>query len=104
MLSEGVSTLPPNEGYDRRLQGRWILCAMSAALPSQPASSPRGRNPLPVEALQDLLGGLLRERELLRAAGAKRALERNRREIVRRQWELADALLARYYAPAAKAA
>jgi hypothetical protein len=69
---------------------------MSAALPSQPAPSPRGRNPLPVEALQDLLGGLLRERELLRAAGAKRALERNRREIVRVQWELAHALSDRH--------
>lgn len=69
---------------------------MSAALPSQPASSPRGRNPLPVEALQDLLGGLLRERELLRTSGAKRALERNRREIVRVQWDLTHALGERY--------
>jgi hypothetical protein len=69
---------------------------MSAALPSQPAPSPRGRNPLPVEALQDLLGGLLRERELLRAAGALRPLERNRREIVRVQWELSYALAKRY--------
>jgi hypothetical protein len=49
-----------------------------------------------VEALQDLLGGLLRERELLRAGGAKRALERNRRDIVRLQWELSYALGERY--------
>ncbi|HEY3069159.1 MAG TPA: hypothetical protein VGJ34_02495 [Gaiellaceae bacterium] len=69
---------------------------MSAALPSQPAPSPRGRNPLPVEALQDLLGGLLRERELLRSSGARRALERNRREIVRVQWDLTHALVERY--------
>ena len=69
---------------------------MSAALPSQPASSPRGRNPLPVEALQDLLGGLLRERELLRTAGATRSLELNRKEIVRVQWELCHALSKRY--------
>jgi hypothetical protein len=69
---------------------------MSAALPSQPAPSPRGRNPLPVEALQDLLGGLLRERENLRTSGAKRALERNRREIVRVQWDLTRALVERY--------
>jgi hypothetical protein len=70
---------------------------MSAALPSQPAPSPRGRrNPLPVEALQETLGGLLRERELLRAAGARRALERNRREIVRIQWDLTHALADRY--------
>ena len=70
---------------------------MSAALPSQPAPSPRGRrNPLPVEALQEILGGLLRERELLRSSGAQRALERNRREIVRMQWELTHALSERY--------
>ena len=70
---------------------------MSAALPSQPAPSPRGRrNPLPVEALQEILGGLLRERETLRSSGAKGALERNRREIVRMQWELSYALSERY--------
>jgi hypothetical protein len=49
-----------------------------------------------VEALQEALGGLLRERELLRFSGAKRALERNRREIVRIQWELTHALVRRY--------
>jgi hypothetical protein len=69
---------------------------MSAALPSRPAPSPRGPNPLPVEALQKTLGGLLHERELLRSSGAKRALERNRLEIVRVQWELAHALVQRY--------
>ncbi len=72
---------------------------MSAALPSPPALSPRG-HPLPVEALQDLLGGLLREREVLRAEvrGGDRGveLERNRREIVRAQWDLSRALIARY--------
>ena len=69
---------------------------MSAALPSPPAPSPRGRNPLPVEALQNHLGGLLREREELRAADSPLALERNRREIVRTQWELTYALIDRY--------
>ena len=69
---------------------------MSAALPSPPAPSPRGRNPLPVEALQNHLGGLLREREELRDAGSPLALERNRREIVRMQWELTHALIDRY--------
>ncbi|HEY3107059.1 MAG TPA: hypothetical protein VGJ49_09735 [Gaiellaceae bacterium] len=49
-----------------------------------------------MEALQDLLGGLLRERELLRSGGAKRALDRNRHEIVRVQWELTYALGERY--------
>jgi hypothetical protein len=70
---------------------------MSAALPSQPAPSPRG-HPLPVEALQDYLGGLLRERERLHEAGNELDLERNRRDIVRAQWELTHALLARYAA------
>jgi hypothetical protein len=69
---------------------------MSAALSSRPAPSPRGPNPLPVEALQEVLGGLLHERELLRSSGAKRALERNRREMVRVQWELSHALLERF--------
>ena len=69
---------------------------MSAALPSRPAPSPRGPNPLPVEALQEALGGLLRERELLRSSRAERALERNRRDIVRIQWELTYALARRY--------
>jgi hypothetical protein len=69
---------------------------MSAALPSRPAPSPRGPNPLPVEALQKTLGGLLHERELLRSSGAKRALERNRLEIVRVQWKLTRALVERY--------
>ena len=69
---------------------------MSAALPSPPAPSPRGRNPLPVEALQKYLGGLLREREQLRDAASPLALERNRREIVRAQWDLSYALIERY--------
>jgi hypothetical protein len=69
---------------------------MSAALPSPPAPSPRGRNPLPVEALQIRLGGLLREREALHEAASPLALERNRREIVRVQWELTYALLELY--------
>lgn len=69
---------------------------MSAALPSQPAPSPRGPNPLPVEALQEHLGGLLREREELRERRSPLALERNRRDIVRVQWELVYALIERH--------
>lgn len=69
---------------------------MSAALPSQPAPSPRGRNPLPVEALQNLLGGLLHEREGLRSEGNALALERNRREIVRVQQDICYALIAQH--------
>jgi hypothetical protein len=49
-----------------------------------------------VEALQDLLGGLLRERERLHATVNELELERNRREIVRVQWQICHALIARY--------
>ena len=68
---------------------------MSAALPSPPANSPGG-HPLPVEALQELLGGLLRERETLNARGTKAALEENRNKIVACQQALAQALIARF--------
>lgn len=51
-----------------------------------------------VEALQDRLRRLLRERENLRAGDADRgALECNRREIVDAQWELSRALIARHH-------
>jgi hypothetical protein len=69
---------------------------MSAALPSPPAPSPRGRNPLPVEALHFQLGGLLREREALHEGRSAFALERNRRQIVQAQWDLSYALIARH--------
>jgi hypothetical protein len=50
-----------------------------------------------VEALQDLLGGLLRAREQLRLSQAGwLALESNRREIARLQWELCHAFIARH--------
>ncbi|MBD0291217.1 MAG: hypothetical protein ICV74_08180 [Thermoleophilia bacterium] len=70
---------------------------MGAAPPSPPASSPRG-NSLPVEALQDLLRGLVRERQHLRSAGAHEELEGNRSQIVALQWALSRALVARYAA------
>jgi hypothetical protein len=68
---------------------------MSAALPAPPATSPGG-HPLPVEALQELLGGLLREREALRPDGSPAALETNRAKIVACQQQLAWALIARF--------
>jgi hypothetical protein len=51
-----------------------------------------------VEALQDHLGGLLRERERLHEVGNELDLERNRRDIVLAQWGLTHALLARHAA------
>ncbi|MGB2952685.1 MAG: hypothetical protein WBB74_04745 [Gaiellaceae bacterium] len=56
-----------------------------------------------ITTLQSLLAELVRERQQLRADAADaEALERNRCEIVQRQWELAEALLA-CYLPAAAA-
>lgn len=50
-----------------------------------------------VEALQEDLGRLLREREELRANGAGRErLELNRQAIVKVQWDLSRALIARH--------
>ena len=50
-----------------------------------------------IASLQRLLESLVDERQRLRGDGADGTeLERNRREIVRRQHELADALLAVY--------
>jgi hypothetical protein len=55
-----------------------------------------------VEHLIDALNGLALERQNLRSHGASHAaLERNRTEIVRRQWELSHALLNRYLTPQA---
>ena len=48
-----------------------------------------------VESLQGSIGALVTDRQRLRESGAGRAvLEANRRDIVRRQWQLAAALLA----------
>jgi len=56
----------------------------------------RGRGPT-VEALCETHAALVGERQQLRAAGADAAtLERNRLEIVRCQWQLAQAFLARH--------
>jgi hypothetical protein len=53
-----------------------------------------------VEVLQRQIGGLVGERQLLRAAAADRdALEQNRREIADLQQRLSLALIARHLAP-----
>jgi hypothetical protein len=54
-----------------------------------------------VEALQERIGQLAGQRQQLRAERAEReALEQNRLEIGRVQWELSRALISRYLAPA----
>ena len=53
-----------------------------------------------VEVLQRQIGGLVGERQVLRAAAADRdALEQNRREIADLQQRLSLALIARHLAP-----
>lgn len=50
-----------------------------------------------VEELQARIGTLVARRQLLREQGASaRALERNRRELARCQWQLSFALIERY--------
>jgi len=50
-----------------------------------------------VEALTELLGSLTLERQALRASDASSvALERNRVEIARAQWDLSHALIERH--------
>lgn len=64
---------------------------------TQKPMSKAEQSALPVEALQDVLGDLLREREGLRTHGADQAtLERNRQAIVKTQWDLSRALIARH--------
>ncbi len=56
------------------------------------------RQPDPrIATLQHVIDALVRERQRLRTAGGDvLALERNRKQIVERQHELADALIAAY--------
>lgn len=72
--------------------------------PRQPKRFRRAAAPRPVEELNARLDRLTADRQRLRLAGAgPSALERNRIEIARTQWELSYALIERYAiaAPAA---
>ena len=67
---------------DEQVPGR-ILWSMTAV-----------ENPSHVDRLRDRIGELVRERQELRTTGADReSLERNRIQLVRRQWELGRALI-----------
>jgi len=57
----------------------------------------RRRNRRSVEALALKIAELVVERQELRVSGARpAAVERNRRQLARAQWELAHALIDRY--------
>jgi hypothetical protein len=50
-----------------------------------------------VESLQERIAVLVYERQRMRSSGASRAaLERNRRQLVRSQWQLSQALIERH--------
>jgi hypothetical protein len=62
----------------------------------------RSRNRASVESVADRVAELVAERQELRAAGAPAAaIERNRVQIARAQWELAHALIDRHLPPEA---
>ena len=63
----------------------------------RPSRFRRSRNRASVEALVHRIGELVAERQELRVASAPpAAIERNRVQIARAQWELAHALIDRY--------
>jgi hypothetical protein len=62
-----------------------------------PARFRRGRSRTSVEALTVRIAVLVAERQGLRVSGAaEAAIERNRLQIARAQWELAHALIERH--------
>lgn len=71
-----------------------------ASITLRPCAPTRARTS-DVESLTDLHVTLVRQRQELRTTGAELPeLEQNRLEIVRCQWELSRALIARYLIPA----
>jgi len=63
----------------------------------RPVRFRRRRGHTSAEELTTLIGRLVAQRQELRARGASEAaLERNRMQIARAQWELAHALIDRY--------
>jgi multidrug resistance efflux pump len=68
----------------------------------RPARFRRSRATASVEELSTRLGSLVAERQELRArAASANALERNRLQIARAQWELSQLLIERYLPAAA---
>jgi hypothetical protein len=78
---------------------------MATLRPRPPKRFRRAAAPRPIEELYARLDVLIATRQRLRLEGASAAaLERNRIEIARTQWELSYALVDRYVAAAPAAA
>jgi hypothetical protein len=76
--------------------------SVAALRPVAPRRFRRERRRLGVEALQARVAALGLERQELRTSGAEpAALERNRVELARAQWELSHALIEQHRAPTA---
>lgn len=99
MVSEGRATVAPD---GLKLQGLTADNKDRGAMASSDASEMKagghdGGPAVPVDALRGELAQLGRERELLRAMGARRdELERNRCAIVRAHQDLSRALIAHH--------
>jgi hypothetical protein len=75
---------------------------VTALRPANPSRSRRARDRHTVEALEGRIASAVGKRQELRTRGSSAALlERNRLEIVRWQWELSHALIARHLPPTA---
>lgn len=90
--------------HDRRSNGdaspARVNGSRHASGSGSPSTLPAPEDLLSVEALQGILGGLVRERQRLRLASADRTtLEANRLAIVTWQYHLSRALIARHGQP-----
>jgi hypothetical protein len=107
MLSDPLSSLRPmsTASSSRRLLPIELLKMATSLRQGAPKRFRRVDSPRSVEELQALLDRLGVERQQLRLDGASAAaLERNRLEIARLQWELSYALIDRYLVAARAAA
>jgi hypothetical protein len=80
-----------------RLADRQLVTSGLALRRSRPAPALQTSRPISVETLTFRIAALVDERQQLRGREARpAALERNRLQIVRAQWELAHALIERH--------
>ncbi|HEY7018734.1 MAG TPA: hypothetical protein VH297_09745 [Gaiellaceae bacterium] len=79
----------------------FVVCGTTPGRPLRTARFRRRRRRASAEELILQIGALVAERQELRSRGSdEKALERNRLQIARSQWELAHALIDLHAAPA----